>query len=118
MSNNIETKEPRELLDMIVKKFHDAIEEDEGLRRDLKGYEKDITIDFTDAESYYFSLRETDIGEIKEGNAEDSDITIHTDVETLQKLIESRMKPMEAYARKKIKVDASFSDLLKLKDLL
>lgn len=118
MTEDSKEIEPRELLQSMVDKFKDKIEERDDLQEELEGFEREITIDFKDNGNYNFSLKETDISEIREGVAEESDITLHTDKDTLNKLLTGDMGPMEAYARKKLKIDASFMDILKIKNLL
>ncbi|MFW6040365.1 MAG: SCP2 sterol-binding domain-containing protein [Thermoplasmatota archaeon] len=109
---------PQDVLEKMVKKFYDTLEEDEKLKDELKGFERDVLINFKDRGDYSFSIKETDISEIEEGKIKDPDITIYTDVDTLDKLMHGEIRPMEAYARKKVKIDASFMDILKIKNLL
>ncbi len=109
--------EPKELLEKMIEKFEKTVEEDEGIEDKLEGFERDISITFNDDGNFHFFIAETDISDIKEGGNDDADITITTDTETLNALLNKDMKPMEAYARKKIKVDASFMDMLKIKNI-
>lgn len=109
--------EPKELLEKMIEKFEKTVEEDEGIEDKLKGFERDISINFNDDGNFHFFIAETDISDIKEGDNDEADITITTDTETLNALLNKDMKPMEAYARKKIKVDASFMDMLKIKNI-
>ncbi len=109
--------EPKELLDKMVSKFEETVEEKDDIEGKLEGFKRDVSVIFNDDGNYNFNIDETEIGEIKEGSHEDADITITTDTETLNALLNKEMKPMEAYARKKIKVDASFMDMLKIKNI-
>ncbi|MGM0405803.1 MAG: SCP2 sterol-binding domain-containing protein [Thermoplasmatota archaeon] len=109
--------EPRELLDKMVSKFEKTVEEKDDIEDKLEGFKRDVSVVFNDDGNYHFNIDETEIGEIKEGSDDDADITITTDTETLNALLNKDMKPMEAYARKKIKVDASFMDMLKIKNI-
>ncbi|MFW6038235.1 MAG: SCP2 sterol-binding domain-containing protein [Candidatus Saliniplasma sp.] len=108
---------PRELLEKMVDKFEKTVEEKDDIEDKLEGFERDVSIAFKDDGNFHFAIDETEIGEIKEGSNDDADITITTDTETLNSLMNKEMKPMEAYARKKIKVDASFMDMLKIKNI-
>ncbi|MFO7792576.1 MAG: SCP2 sterol-binding domain-containing protein [Candidatus Saliniplasma sp.] len=109
--------EPKELLKKMVEKFEKTVEEKDGIEDKLEGFDRNISITFKDDGNFHFSIDETDISDIKEGSDDDADITIKTDTETLNALLNKDMKPMEAYARKKIKVDASFMDMLKIKNI-
>ncbi len=114
MSENLE---PREILGNMISKFEKTVEEKDGIEDKLEGFKRDISISFNDDGNFHFSIDETEMGEIKEGSNDDADIKITTDTETLTSLLNKDMKPMEAYARKKIKVDASIMDMLKIKNI-
>lgn len=109
--------EPKETLNKVRERFLDKIDDDEKLQDKLADYERDIAFKFEDDGNYHMTLSDTELSQVKEGSLEDSDITVTSTSETLEKLLSGDLKPMKAYARKKIKVDASFSDMLKIKDM-
>ncbi len=111
-------EEEKEVLEKLVQKFRKKIDEDESLKEDIKDFERDIQVDFDSGNHYNTSLESGEVGEIQEGPIEDSDITIATDVGTLDDLLEGEVGAMQAYASNKIKVDASLTDMLKFKKLL
>lgn len=108
----------REVLEDMVDKFKTKVQNDEDLREKVKDYNRTIMIDFKEDDSFNTEFKSGEIGDIKEGAIDDADITITTDPETLHNLLEGNMGAMEAYAKKKIKIDASLTDMLKIKDLL
>ncbi len=111
-------EEEKEVLEKLVQKFKKKIDEDESLKEDIKDFERDIQVDFDSGNHYNTSLDGGEVSEIQEGPIEDSDITIATDVGTLDDLLEGEVGAMQAYASNKIKVDASLTDMLKFKKLL
>lgn len=108
----------RSVLEDMVNKFKTKIKEDEELKEKVKDYDRTIMIDFKEGDYYNTEFKGGEIEDIKEGSIEDADITIKTDPETLHNLLEGNMGAMEAYAKKKIKIDASLTDMLKIKDML
>lgn len=115
MSNNAEGKE---VLEELLRKFRNNMKKNGSLKEKMKDFDRDIQIDFESGDHYNLTLKEGEISEIKDGTLEDADITLTTEVETLKKLINNDLGPMEAYAKNKISLDASFSDLLKFKKLV
>ncbi len=113
-----EDAEGREVLEDMIRKFRDKLEEDESLREELEDFDRDIQVDFECGDHYNLTLDDGDISELKDGTIEDADITLTTEVKTLKKLMNDEVGAMEAYAKNKVSLDASFSDLLKFKKLL
>lgn len=110
--------EGKEVLENMVKKFRDKMEEDDSLKKKLEDFNRDIQVDFENGEHYNLTLEEGNISDLREGTIEDAEITLATEVETLEKLMNDELGAMEAYAKNKVTLDASFSDLLKFKKLL
>ncbi len=110
-------EEVKKILEDMVVKYRGKLEEDEKVAKKLKDFEKDISINFKDDGNYHFNISEGEVGDIKEGALKNADITITTDTDTIKALIDGEMRGMEAYARKLVKVDASFLDMLKIKEM-
>lgn len=108
----------KKVLEEMVNKFKTKIENDEELREKVKDYNRTIVVDFKEGDSYNTEFKGGEIGDFKEGTIEDADITITTDPETLHNLLKGNIGAMEAYAKNKIKIDASLTDMLKIKDML
>ncbi|MFO8109674.1 MAG: SCP2 sterol-binding domain-containing protein [Thermoplasmata archaeon] len=109
--------EVKEMIEKVVTSFRNKAKEEPKLKQKLKDFERDIVIDLEDDLDYHFTISNGDVSDLEEGKLEKADITIDTDSGTLKAILSKEMRPMEAYARKKIKIDASFLDLLKIKDL-
>ncbi|MFW5928192.1 MAG: SCP2 sterol-binding domain-containing protein [Thermoplasmatota archaeon] len=115
MSDEIEG---RSVLEDMVEKFKKKIKNDDELREKVKDYDRKIMIDFKEDDFYNLEFRSGEVSDVREGPIDDADITIKTDPETLHNLLEGNMGAMEAYAKKKMKIDASLTDMLKIKNLL
>lgn len=109
--------EVKEILQDMILKYRKKVEEDEKAAQKLKDFERTVSVNFEDAGNYHFTISDGEIGDIKEGVIDKADITIKTDTETMKALMAKEMGAMEAYARKLVKVDASFLDMLKIKDM-
>ncbi|MBS3817082.1 MAG: SCP2 sterol-binding domain-containing protein [Candidatus Thermoplasmatota archaeon] len=108
----------REVLERVLEEFKEKMEEDESLRDKMEDFDRDIQVDFESGEQYNLSLDGGDVSDIKDGELEDPDITLTSDAVTLRKLLDGEIGAMEAYAKDKINLDASFTDMLKFKNLL
>ncbi len=107
----------KEMVNTLIDSFKNKVEDDDRLKDKLEGFNRKISLEFEDDGNFNFSIDETKVSELREGKAEDADIKIYTDTETLDGLLNEEIKGMEAYARKKVRLDAPFLDLLKIKDL-
>lgn len=112
-----DNKEIKEVLEEMLGNFEERLADDEKLQNKLDGFDRDISVEFNDNGNYNFRIEDKELSDVKEGALEDAEITIKTDTDTFQALVDGEMKAMEAYARKKVKVDASFTDMLKIKNI-
>lgn len=110
-------EEVKNMLDEVLIKYREKVDNYEKISEKLKDFERKISIKFEDDGNYHFTISDGEVGDIKEGTLNKSDITINTDTETMKALINGDMRAMEAYARKRVKVEASFLDMLKIKDM-
>ncbi len=109
--------EVKNMLDDVLNRYREKMESDHKIVEKLKDFERKVSIKFQDDGNYHFTISDGVVGDIKEGALSKSDITINTDTETMKALIDGDMRIMEAYARKRVRVDASFLDMLKLKEM-
>lgn len=100
----------------LVGKFNEKVKEDEILREDLKGMDKKVLIDL-ESEKYHFRLQDQKIDGIEEGEIPDPDITINSDPETMQGILDGTIKPMKAFALRKVRFKGNIDDLLRLRKL-
>ena len=105
------------LLNDAMKKFETKIEKDENLKNDLTGTTRSFHIDVMEQEGFSFMLDNCKIKDFKRGGIEEPDIRLTATEEDFVALFSGELKPMKAWATKRLKVKASLSDLMKLKKL-
>jgi len=101
-----------------IEKFRAKIAEDEGLRKELEGITRKINVDTTDNEGFSFSLDNGEIKDFRRGKVESAEITLHATTQDFKLLFTGELKPMKAWATKRLKFDASLDDVLRLKKLI
>jgi putative sterol carrier protein len=102
------------LLDDLVMKFNQKAERDEALQEELEGITRKVQIDLG-SEQYKFILENKRIGSFTEGRIENPDISLISDPRTIEDLVSGKMKPMKAWALKKLKIKGSLDDVLRLR---
>lgn len=107
----------KELLNDLIEKFNAKAATDPTLQKELEGMERTIQIT-TDRASYHMTLREGRITALEDGDAEEPELNIVADAETLQGVLEGRIPTFKAMATGKLKVKASLEDALRLRKLL
>jgi putative sterol carrier protein len=100
----------------LVGKFNEKVENDDKLRDELKGMDKRVLIDL-ESEKYHFRLQDQKIDGIQEGDITDPDVTVNSDPETMQGLLDGTIKPMKAFALRKVRFKGNLDDLLRLRKL-
>ncbi|HEX2022631.1 MAG TPA: SCP2 sterol-binding domain-containing protein [Candidatus Thermoplasmatota archaeon] len=88
------------------------------LQRKLAGKSRIIQLAVPDAESYWFDFRDGKLHEIRQGAHQRPDVVVTTEKGTLLAVFNGEMKAMHAYLTGKVKVKASFSDILFAKSLI
>ena len=104
----------RELLEDAIEKFNEKVAEDERMAAELQGIERTIVLRLKDDGAYHFVLKDMRAGPLEEGDAE-GDIEILSDSETIIALFNREMGPMKAIATKKLKINASIQDMLRIR---
>lgn len=97
--------------------FNEKREANEKLRNDLSGLDRTLLFKFRDGKAYHFQLIDGKAGELKEGIIENADIVIESDEETLRAIFSGELGAIKALALKKIKVDASIQDMLRIRNI-
>ena len=78
-----------------------------------------LTVHVTDLDARYWTeLRDGRMSELREGTPERSDITVRAPSDVLVELIDGEGSLFSAYLSGRIRIDASMSDLLRLRKLL
>jgi putative sterol carrier protein len=106
----------KELLQQTIDKFNQKADSDPKLRKELEGVEKRVNVDL-ESEKYQFQMKDCHAGNFKEGLQENADITILSDPQTVEDLINGKMKVMKAWATKKIRIKGSLEDVMRLRKL-
>ncbi|MBA3045110.1 MAG: SCP2 sterol-binding domain-containing protein [Candidatus Thermoplasmatota archaeon] len=101
-----------------IEKFKAKIAEDEELRNDLKEVVRNVNVDTTDNEGFSFILDKGEIKDFKRGKLETAEITLHATTDDFKQLFTGQLKPMKAWATKRLKFDASIDDVMRLKKLI
>ena len=104
----------KDLLEETIAKFNAKVEKDENLKKELECIKKKANINLG-TECYSFELSCTKIHSLREGMVADPDIIITSDPKTIEDLITGKMKPMKAWALKKIKIKGSLEDVMRLR---
>lgn len=100
--------------DMIVA-FNKKAAEDPKLAKELGGVTRMVQIDVIEGGSYYFLLDNARVGELQIGKATNPEIVISATKETFDQLKSGELRPMKALALRKLKVNATLEDMLRLR---
>ncbi len=104
------------LLQDLVRKFNEKVQTDEKLQIELDGMNKMVLINL-ESEIYNFHMHDKMITNFQTGTIVNPDITLESDPETIQGLIEGKIKPMKAFALRKVRVKGEIDDILRLRKL-
>ncbi|UCE74779.1 MAG: SCP2 sterol-binding domain-containing protein [Methanomassiliicoccales archaeon] len=107
-----------DVLNEWLAKAKKKIEEDEKAKEEIKGFDGVFQLDLTDGESYHIAIKSGEVGELVKGKVDDPRMTVTSDRETLTALMTGEMSPMNAFALRKIKLNGSFEDILRLRKFL
>ena len=107
------------LLDTAFEKFRVKIEEDKDLKDELADITRSVHVDVIDEEGFSFLLENGDVNDFKRGMGAiaEPDIKITATKDDFKALFSGELKPMKAWATKRLKVKASISDLMKIKKM-
>ncbi len=105
--------EIREMVENAIKEFNEQAAKDERLASELRGMERTVVIRLEDA-AYHFTIKDGRATELEDGDA-NGDIEIITDSGTLRALFNREMGPMKALATKKLRINASLQDKLRIR---
>ncbi len=101
-----------------IEKFKVKIAEDRNLRSELADITRKVNVDTTDNEGFSFVLDKGEIKDFRRGKLEGAEITLHATTQDFKLLFKGELKPMKAWATKRLKFDASLDDILRLKKLI
>ena len=110
----VEELTTREIIQMMIDKFHRRMAKDEKARSEVEPIEKTFNVDLGE-ETYHMRLKNAQVIEFEEGLLDEADILLRTTPEHLRQLVEGTLRPMRAYVTKKITVKGKIEDILHLK---
>lgn len=99
----------------IISRFNEKAAADEKMRSELAGVNRTILIILDDGRDYNFSLSDSRASDLVVGPIENADISIESSEETIEALYKGEMRVMKALALKKLRINGSFEDLLRLR---
>lgn len=102
----------------MVDTFNRRVQEDPKLKEGVADKKRTVVMEVTDGDSFNFLLDNCTLTGPMKGNVEPADIRIMADKATFTGIFSKELSPLKAYATKKLRVKASFSDLMLLQKLL
>jgi putative sterol carrier protein len=97
-----------------IDKFNDKMQCDVQLREEVGALKKKVNIDLG-TEHYSFMLKDSCISCFDAGLLECPDIVVCSDPKTIDDLFTGKMKPMKAWALRKVVIKGSLEDVMKLR---
>lgn len=104
-----------ELINGAIAKFNSRVESDAVLQKELDGMKRTVQVELKDGRSFCFSLQNNRMGDFHEGRLDSPDIKIISDEATLSGLLMGTVRPMKAWATKKVQFKASLEDLMRIR---
>jgi putative sterol carrier protein len=104
----------RPLMEDTIARFHDRVEKDPALKKELEGVYKKVNINLC-TESYHFYLENSRVEGFDTGLIDGADIIIESDCQTVTDLYSGKMKIMKAWALRKIRIKGSLEDVMRLR---
>lgn len=100
-----------------IEKLNEKRESDDKVRAELEGLDRRIMISLSDGRIFNFTIENGHSSELQDGAIRDPDILIESDAETLEGIFKGEIGAMKALALKKIRVQASIQDMLRIRKL-
>jgi putative sterol carrier protein len=104
----------REELEATAMRFNAKVHEDPAFKREVEGIVRKVNFDLGH-EKYNFILENEKIAGVSDGLLADPDMTVLSDPMTIHQLFTGELKPMKAWALKKVRIKGSLEDILKLR---
>lgn len=104
-----------EYIKEMIRKLNEKAASDSKFEKELKGIRKVVLVVVTDGDSYNFILENARVGPMSKGTVPNPDIMITGSTETYNQLKNGELRPMKAYATRKLQVKGSLEDILRLR---
>jgi len=98
----------------LIDRFHRKMEKDPNMKKEIEPLTKTINIDLG-SETYSMKLKNAQMYDFVPMLLQEADITLITTPENMQALMDGTLRPMRAFALKKIQIKGKIDDLLFLK---
>jgi putative sterol carrier protein len=103
-------------LNDMIRKVNEKAASDPKFEAELKGIKKLVQVVVTDGDTYHFILENARIGSLSKGPASGTpDIQIIGSTEVMMQLKSGELRPMKAYATRKLQVKGTLEDILRLR---
>ena len=99
----------------MIEKFNAKVAAEPAFEKEMQGMKKVVQIDVSDGEKFFFTLENARIGPLSKGSVASPDIAVIGSTETFMQLKSGELRPMKAYALRKLKVKGTLEDILKLR---
>lgn len=107
-----------DVLNKWLEKAKKKMESDEKMKEEIKDFDGVFQLDITDGDSYYVEIKKGDVGGLEKGKANSPRLTVTSDSDTIRALMTGEMGAMKAFALRKIKLNGSFEDIIRLRKFL
>ena len=107
-----------ETLASLVERFNRHTDRAPGVRAELAGLERTISIRLTDLGDYSVDLKGGRLGNLRSGLAPAANVTITTDSRTFDGLVRKEIGPMKALVTRRLAIEGSLEDKLLFRKLL
>ena len=104
-----------EFIREMIQKFNEKAASDPKFESELKGLRKVVQVVVTDGETFNFILENARVGPLGKGAIANPDIMVSGSTETYDQLRSGELRPMKAYATRKLQVKGSLEDVLRLR---
>lgn len=109
------SEELKSLLGEAIGKFNTKAAADPKVAEELEGVERKVMIDITDGPKYNFKIENNRMTPLLDGAVDAPDIAVSADMATMLGLLKKEIKPMKAFALKKVRIKASLEDLMRVR---
>ena len=89
----------------------------EDLRKKLEGKTRIIQLALTDGHGHWFHIQDGKLASVSHGMHPKPDVVVNTSKHDLLAVFNGELKPMQAYLTGRVRVKASFGDILFAKSL-
>lgn len=103
------------LINHTIERFNTRASEDAELAKELEGLTKRVQVELSDGDMYNFTLKEKHVDPVAAGPITEPDLRIISDTATLKGVLKKEIRPMKAWATRKIQIKGSFQDLMKFR---